>query len=246
MTCSIQVNTKELLRALKNILALCAFQKEFEHKDYVPTVLISPQSPDDEGPGRLVLVGASSHIVAIEEIEIVNTSQFVPEDIDVIVRSINKTDVIDDLEKTVKAIGGTSKSKDAMITIEIDQGVRVSFASDNALLSELPAGGLSREWFIKIISWVDSQPTELQAPLMLDAGILHRFKAVRAKGAPATRSPNIDLVGISDHPSGQALVYRVGETLTGVLRSIDRDSFAAGGPWGDGYGSPKALISTKE
>lgn len=246
MTCSVQVNTKELLRALKNILALCAFQKEFEHKDYVPTVLISPQSPDDEGPGRLMLVGASSHIVAIEEIDIINTLDFAAEDVDVVIKSINKTDVIDDLEKTVKAIGGTSKAKDAAITIEVEQGVKVSFSSGDSLLSELPAGGLRRDWFTKVIDWVDSQPKQLQAPLMLDAGILHRFKAVRARGAQSTRSPNIDLVGVSDHPSGQALVYRIGETLTGVFRSVDRDSFAAGGPWGDGYGSPKALISTKE
>lgn len=246
MTCTIQVNTKELLRAMKNIIALCAFAKELEHRDYIPTVLISPQPPEDGRPGTLMLVGASSHIVAIEEIDLINTTPFTPEDIDVVIKAVAKSDVIDDLEKTVKAISGTSKSKDAAITLEIDQGARVAFSAGGQVLSELPAGSLSRQWFETILKWVDSQPTALEAPLMLDAGILHRFKAVRAHGAPSTRSPNIDLVGIADHPSGQAILYRVGTTLTGVLRSIDRDSFATGGPWGDSYGSPSAMIQPKE
>lgn len=246
MTCTVQVNTKELLRAMKNILALCSFAKEFEHRDYMPTVLISPQSPENGQPGTLMLVGASSHIVAIEEIELINTTPFAPEDIDVVIKSLTKSDVIDDLEKTVKSISGTSKSKDAAITIEIDQGARVTFSAGEQILSELPPGGLSRHWFEAVINWVDGQPTTLEAPLMLDAGILHRFKAVRAHGAPSTRSPNIDLVGIADHPSGQAILYRVGTTLTGVFRSVDRNSFAAGGPWGDSYGSPSAMIQEKE
>lgn len=246
MTCTIQVNTKELLRAMKNIIALCAFAKEFEHRDYIPTVLISPQPPEDGRPGTLMLVGASSHIVAIEEIDLINTTPFTPEDIDVVIKAVAKSDVIDDLEKTVKAVSGTSKSKDAAITLEIDQGTRITFSASEQILSELPAGGLSRHWFHAVIGWVDSQPKALTAPLMLDAGILHRFKAVRAHGAPSTRSPNVDLVGIADHPSGQAILYRVGTTLTGVLRPIDRDSFAAGGPWGDSYGSPAAMIQAKE
>lgn len=238
------MQTKELLRAFKNIIKLCKYAKAIEAKDFMPSVLIAPQSPSPDAPGSLLIIGASSHIVAIEEIDIVNSTPFSAEDVDVLIANTVKTDVIDDLEKTHKAISGTSKSKDATVTLVINQGHSVAFSSGDTLLSELEAHGLERTWFEAVLNWVDSQPTEMQAPLMLDAGIISRFKDVRPRNG-LNRPPNIDIVGISDHPSGQAFIYKVGETLTGVYRAVDRESFATGGPWHDGAGNNASLIQQK-
>lgn len=240
-TLEVPLNTKEFLRATKNILALCTFSKESEVRDWVPSVMFSilPE-------GELVIAGASGHVVAIEAIAIDSVRQLRPVEVDVLLKNPQASDYIDDLTKAVSAVGKTSKARDAVITLSIEDGVKMSLRDGATLLAELPHYGTRRSFFEAMIDWVNSEPREMQVPVMLDAGILARFKAVRAHGAPPTRTPNIDLVGISDHPSGQAIMYRVGPTLTGVFRSIDREIFASGGPWGDAHGSPSALIKTKE
>lgn len=237
----VSVNTKEFLRATKNIIALCTFSKESEVRDWVPSVMFSLQ-PE----GELIVMGASGHIVAIETIVIEHMRCDSAVEVDVLLKNTEVTDYIDDLTKAFAAVGKTSKARDAAITLCIEDGVKLSLRDGATLLAELPCYNGKRAFFEAMVDWVNSEPREMQPPLMLDAGIMSRFKAVRAHGAPPTRPPNIDLVGISDHPSGQAILYRVGPTLTGVFRSVDRNSFATGGPWGDSYGSPSAMIQKKE
>lgn len=238
---TLTVNTKEFLRATKNIIALCTFSKESEARDWVPSVMFSVQ-PD----GELMIAGASGHVVAIEMVALEPGQPIEVAEVDVLLKNPQSSDYIDDLTKAVSAVGKTSKARDATITLTIEDGTMLALRDGATLLAELPCCGGRRSFFEAMVGWVDSEPREMQVPIMLDAGIISRFKAVRAKGAPPTRPPNIDLVGISDHPSGQAILYRVGPTLTGVFRSVDRSSFATGGPWGDSYGSPSAMIQKKE
>lgn len=235
---TVKVETRELHRALRNIIALCSFSRETETREVLPAVLITI----DAHSRTLKLLGASSHIACVEEVAIVNTVEVTHSSIDVLLKNTVKTEYIDDLEKAAKAVGGTPKGKGAMTNITIAPGKYISFSVDGEIIAELPPMGIDTTMYEAVESWIRGPVKNIQAPLMLDAAILYRFKAVRAYGAPQTRPANVDLAGISEHPSGQAILFKVGETLKGVYRSIDRDSFAHGGPWGDGYGTPEALL----
>ena len=240
--CSVQVQTVELLRALKNILELVK-PMAGDPKDRVPSVLLSPQSPQDGEAGSLLIIGASPYVAALEEVPIINTAPFTPADIDVLKVAPVKSDVIDDLTKALSALSKTSKARDAVITLEVEQGARIAFYAGTALIAELPAHGTSREYFEAMLSWIDADPKKLTAPVMFNAAVLSRFKGVRARGG-GNRAPIVDLAGDATPDGAQAprLQFKIGETLYGVVAAIDRDLYASGGPWGDGPGTPGSKL----
>lgn len=212
-------------------------------QDLMPSVLISPQSPTGDTPGSLLILGASPYVGALEEVAIVNTTPFDPADIDVVKVAPVKTEVIDDLTKALSALSKTSKARDAVITLEVEQGARIAFYAGTTLIAELPAHGTPRSYFEAVLSWIDADPTQLTAPTMFNAGVLSRFKGVRARGG-GNKPPNVDLAGDVTPQGARAprLLFKIGETLTGVVATINRDQFAAGGPWGDGPGTPGSIL----
>lgn len=246
---SVRVNGKELARAVNNILKLVspATNDPVSPMDYA---LLSLQPGDDEHPASLMIVGATHYMACVEEIPLMGDR--VDEAVSVAVAmgtpgAKSTGPQIDRLSKCYAGISAASKKADDTVDVAIEQDALLRLSSGTKLLGELEGREASMKPAEYVLSLVDAEAEQLIGPVMLDTALLARFKDVRGSegGTKVTDAPKIDIAGVLDRGGkGGIMVFKVGETLSGAMSTVERHTFANPGEWADNYarGTPRMLL----
>jgi hypothetical protein len=232
MSIKFVVQPTELATMLKNVLA---FTKEIgKGKKGSPDILLQV---DREGrAGTAAAIGFARYAAARDWTDVMGVEGDEVAQVLVRARAEQKSDVIDDLHKLAMAIDKTSKAKGAQVFVEIHHRQKITVEYGGELVGELADSGAStqpHEAIDELLERTDwSNPPGPKAFLVETMARLKDVKSV---------SPVVDMAQLPGNEDVVAL--QVGDSFIGVIGTVDRDVFAAGGPWGDGPGTPGRLLT---
>ena len=222
-----QVHPKELADAFKSVLE---FTKDNKGN---PDIMV------DYADGTLSIVGVGRYNAARQVVSVESGDGSLGSTVLVQGRHKGKSDELDDLVKLASAVTpstatGISSAKGNRVTVEIEDGTRLTILDGQRLVGELPDSGNSvrmHEWLEKQLASREWKPTPGPLALSIDtAGRLSKIKS---------DSPVVDLAVTG---SGSMARLQCGTRFMGLVTTVDRELFAKGGPWGTGPGSPEKLL----
>ena len=227
MVAKMQVHPKELADAFKSVLE---FTKDDKGN---PDVMV------DYNEGVLSIVGVGRYNAARQTVAVEPGDGSVDSTVLVQGRRKGKSDEVDDLVKLASSVTpstatGISSAKGNRVTVEIEDGARLTILDGQRLVGELPDSGngaTMHEWLENNLATRAWGPTS--GPLALSIDTASRLSKIKSD------SPVVDLAVTG---SGNMARLQCGTRFMGLVTTIDRELFAKGGPWGAGPGSPEKLL----
>lgn len=150
-------------------------------------------------------------------------------------------DIINDLTKLASAVtpssaSGISSAKGNRVTVEIEDGTRLTILDGHRLVGELADSGSGAEMH----EWLEHQLASTDwergsGPLALSIETVSKLSKIKSD------STVVDLAVSANH-GGHTAMLQCGTVFRGLITTVDRELFANGGPWQSGPGSTDKLL----
>lgn len=245
MAVRFRVQPAALANVFHNALTIA---KEKPKESPQPLIYLRYTWDDEVNAGQLMAIGAGRYAAGLDWYDTEGSDQGYAE---VRVLGVNpeKNDLVDDLAKLASKVRGTTTSKNAFVDVEIDHKRSILVTYGAELLGELAD---QDEWDLTmgndgkpgIFEQVEDLVDFLQdcpappGPATFNLDILSKLKDLKVTGLPAT----LGVVDMTKHPDQNLIGVAVGPRFRGLIGALNRESYAAGGPWGDGPGRPEHLV----
>lgn len=246
MTDPIRISShpRSLANVLKNVVAAMGEPAASSKPGPNPYVQIVVESPIGPIEGVLRATGVGLYMGATDSLEIAGEDDGRTASVRVLAKNVEKTDVVDDLQKLAMAIQRTSTAKDARVHLEIRDRHSIAAYYGAEFLGELgemdPEGTLAGdeefegfyEEFERELEETMAQP-ETTKRLAFTLDLIARLREVKADSS---------VVDYKVHPDKPLVALAMGPTFRALYAGIEREGYAAGGRWGGGAGSPASII----
>lgn len=230
MSLSFVLSPKSFSMLLKNVLEFAAGNISSN-----PNILIHA-----ERDGRAGTVSATSAGTALAARDWSATAGVDGDDVAqvlVLAKAKDKSDLVDDLTKLAAAIGKTSTAKSAQVFVEIHNRRSITVEYGGQLVGELADTGASTAQLVGAEDLLDRDDwSEAPGPT---AFMTETLKALTKIKTPTGTT----VVDVAQLPSDHRFIgVAMGPTFRGLVACVDRASYAKGGPWSDGPGTPDQLL----
>lgn len=152
-------------------------------------------------------------------------------------------DEADELAGVLRKVEGAGR-KDTRIGVIMTERGMLTVQNGDEILAELPDADVNQISFgmpDELSDWEEIDELlmdfRLKEPpavtrFAFQKDILARLNKIRADS---------NVMDIALHPNGRAVGIALGSTFRALIAGVDRQSFAAGGKWGEGPGTPEQL-----
>jgi hypothetical protein len=153
----------------------------------------------------------------------------------------------DEAEELAKALRGVEGSgrKDTRIGVQLTERDKLVVRNGEEILCELPDADVNQATFGEpddLSDWEEIDELLMDIARHIPVGIDSRFafqKDILARMNKIRADSNV--MDIALHPTGHAVGIALGSTFRALIAGVDRQSFATGGKWGEGPGTPEQL-----
>jgi len=147
-----------------------------------------------------------------------------------------------ELASTLRAVEGAGR-KGTTVGVSLTERSRLVVEDGAQVLCDLPDADTSEvsfgmpdevsDWeeIDELLAEIANHPQVIH-PLGFQKDILARMNKIRADS---------NVMDIASHPTGHAIGVALGSTFRALVAGVDRQSYANGGKWGDGPGTPEHL-----
>jgi hypothetical protein len=147
-----------------------------------------------------------------------------------------------ELASTLRGVEGAGR-KDTRIGVELTERGTLTVRNGDEILCELPDADTNEISFgmpDEVSDWEEID--ELLMDMRREPPVMTRFafqKDILARLNKIRADSNV--MDIALHPNGRAVGIAMGKSFRALIAGVDRQSFATGGKWGEGPGTPEQL-----